>query len=52
MSKNLCLIDWLILRLQGPRVHIYTPLKELQPDTTRIRIPNLNRIRVQNDLNN
>jgi hypothetical protein len=28
-------------RLQGPKVHIYTLLKELQPDTTRIRIPNL-----------
>ena len=51
MSKNVYLIDWLDW-LQGPRVHIYILLKELQPDTTRIRIPNLNRIRVQNDLNN
>ena len=41
MSKNLYLIDWSIHRLQGPRVYIYTLLKELQPDTTRIRIPNL-----------
>jgi len=39
-------------RLQGPRVYIHTLLKELQLDTTRIQIPNLNRIRVQNDLNN
>ena len=31
------LIDWF---LQGPRVYIYTLLKELQPDTTRIQIPN------------
>ena len=31
------LIDFL---LQGPRVYIYTLLKELQPDTIRIRIPN------------
>jgi len=52
MSKNVYLVDWLVSFLQGPRVHIYTLLKELQPDTTRIRIPNLNRIRVQNDLNN
>jgi len=45
------LIDWFYF-LQGPRVYIYTLLKELQPDITRIRIPYLNRIRVQNDLNN
>jgi len=33
--------DWLIdFSLQGPRVYIYTLLKELQPDTIRIRIPN------------
>jgi len=41
MSKNLCLIDWSIdISLQGPRVYIYTLLKELQPNTTRIQIPN------------
>ena len=40
MSKNLCLIDWLLGRLQGPRVYIYTLLKELQSDTTRTWIPN------------
>ena len=41
MSKNVCLIDFLIdYLLQGPRVYIYTLLKELQPDTIRIRIPN------------
>jgi len=52
MSKNLCLIDWSMSLLQSSRVYIYTLLKEPQLDTTRIRIPNLNRIRVQNDLNN
>jgi len=32
---------WLIdSRLQSPWVHIYILLKELQPDTTRTRIPN------------
>ena len=41
MSKNVCLIDFLIDDLlQGPRVYIYTLLKELQPDTIRIWIPN------------
>ena len=40
MSKNVCLIDWSIFILQGPRVYIYTLLKELRPDTIRIRIPN------------
>ena len=40
MSKSLCLIDWLLDVLQGPWVYIYTLLKELQPDTTRTRIPN------------
>ena len=39
MSKNVCLIDWQI-SLQGPRVYIYTLLKELQSDTTRTRILN------------
>jgi len=40
MSKSLCLIDWLLSLLQGPWVYIYTLLKEIQPDTTRTRIPN------------
>ena len=45
--------DWLIdSLLQCPRVYIYTLLKELQPDMTRTWIPNLNRIGIQNDLNN
>ena len=52
MSKNLCLIDWLIPVLQCPRAYIYTLLEELQPDTTKTRIPNLNRLCVQNDSNN
>ena len=52
MSKNLCLIDWLILFFTRPWVYIYTLLKELQPDMTRIRIPYLHRIHIQNDLNN
>jgi len=52
MSKNVCFIDWKMFSLQGPRVYIYTLLQELQPDTTKIRIPDLDRIRVQNDLNN
>jgi len=40
MSKKL-VFDWLIdVLLQGPRVCIYTLLKELQSDTTRTQIPN------------
>ena len=51
MSKNLCLIDWSIL-LQGPRVYIYTLLKELQSDTTRTQIPKLTEFVYKTNLNN